>query len=132
MHGVHPSANTPPNTNELKVVPGLMPLGTGKLHENWNIGNLNIPVIIRPNRKITAPPPLNKICLHGAKLIPSAANTLPNKMKIAVNPKIKNTAFSTSRRRDTPPTNPKYPGTNGKVHGAKNINIPATKAGIAS
>ena len=79
-----------------------------------------------------APPALTIIGRHLARFIPSPANTLPNKIKIAVNPKIKNMAFLISRYRETPPANPKYPGTNGKVHGAKNISAPATNAGIIS
>ncbi len=135
IQGLQPRANKAPIKNELCGWPKLSQRGRRICRSPERNGMLNTPSIVSPKRIIRAPAARPSVSRHGPKSPPKLAAKSPSNINTTENPITNAMAFINIRLLlfpidpwGTPAINAKYPGTMGRVHGAKNIKTPATNA----
>ena len=146
--GVHPNAKDAPNKNELDGFPGVSDEANDNffcLFKKLKNGSLKICIKYKPKNITSIPPIRVRIRRYFANATPAAPNKVPKRINttekpITYNNPFKNTFFLIPCNSfleclpctDTPLIKPRYPGTSGNVHGAKNVRTPAINAGIMS
>lgn len=145
-HGVHPNAKAEPRIKEFIGFPRLKSAGALNCFSPIRNGIFTTLSIKSPKTITKTPPILPNHNLYGVRNVaPINPTSVPKIIKTALNPTIKKKPFrkifqralfafsgSFKSSREAPLINPKYPGTKGRVQGAKKVRIPAIKAGIIS
>ena len=147
--GVQPKAKEAPSADELRGFPFFILKGKFTFlstpRKEFIKGIFRIPVIYKPKNITNAPPMRVSHMFQGASDWPRSPAIVPKPTKITVTPSMKKRPFKKILRRalparagsfsspaEVPLIQPKYAGARGSVKGARNVIIPAIKAGIIS
>jgi len=144
IHGVQPTPNAAPNANALTEFPRQSMRGIFNCHDRSKKDGRITPSIKRPKTITSAPPMRSSHKRHGTSALPKNPARTPNVIKTTLKPATNESPVNITLRfasrfapffsssSGIPLKNAKYPGTNGSVHGARNVSKPAINAGIMS